>query len=88
MKEGENGTKCRFMVLHLRRVIGGPMWINTELNCNGPGVSGDADLNKTQTHSDTKGTHTQLDRKEIEVDNLSHRISTEHRWDNTLDLNY
>lgn len=25
------------------------------------------------THSDTMGTHTQADRKEIEVDNLSHK---------------
>lgn len=57
MKEGENGTKHGFMVLHLRRVIGGLARINM-----GSVISRDPDLNKRQTHPDTSGTHTQADR--------------------------
>lgn len=62
MKEGENGTKCRFMVLHLKRVIGGPMRINMCSTSQAQCLRGFRSKQDADTHPDTMGTHTQADR--------------------------
>lgn len=62
MKEGENGTKCRFMVLHLRRVIGEPMQVNVCSTTQAPCPQRSRSKQDVDTLPDTMGTHTQADR--------------------------
>lgn len=64
MKEGENGTKCRFMALHLRRVIARLARINMCWRARARRLQRSESKQDAETHPGTAGTHTRAaDRK-------------------------
>lgn len=73
MKEGENGTKCRFMVVRLRRLIARSAQFNMSSRAQAGRLQRSGSKQDAETHPGAAETHTQADRQEIEVDNLSHK---------------
>lgn len=70
MKEGENGTKCRFMVVHLRRLMARSARFNMCSRAQAGRLQRSGSKQDAETHPDAADIHTQA---ETEVDNLSHK---------------
>lgn len=76
MKEGENGTKCRFMALHLRHVTARLARINMCSGARARRLQRSESKQDAETHPGTAGTHTQAADRKLRLTTCHIRIFT------------